>query len=354
MLHTRNYMLGLSGGVDSATTACLLKREGHSVQPVFMHNWDEDDHCHVAEDINLCNEICTHIGLSLDIVSYRKEYFDRVFNTCLEMFAEGLTPNPDILCNNLIKFDLLRKHAQQSGFDGLATGHYADIEKRDGEFALIQAPDPVKDQTYFLSQLTQEQLAYAVFPLGKYTKHETRQLAQSFKLPNADKKDSVGICFVGDRKFSSFLQEYLLTRPGNIITKSGTVVGKHKGLFCYTIGQRKGLGVGGVKDSLDSPWFVMDKIMDTNELVISQETNDLLKRSAKLAPIQWIRQEPHSLNLKAKLRHGPEMIECTLSLSEQPIVTFREAQIAPTPGQHVVFYHDNECLGGSMILETYS
>lgn len=344
-------MIGLSGGVDSATATALLLQKKHHVQPVFMHNWEEDDHCHISEDIDTCHQICQHFDLTLDVINFQKEYFKEVFETSLNLFDQGLTPNPDILCNRYIKFNHLIQYAQSQGFDGLATGHYAQIEQRDGEFALIQAPDPVKDQTYFLSQLTQEQLSYAVFPLGQYQKRTTRELAKTLNLPNAQKKDSVGICFIGERKFAKFLQEYLLTRPGSIITRDGLLVGKHQGLFCYTIGQRKGLGIGGVKNTADTPWYVIDKCLEQNQLIVSQNHDDLMKSSIKIEPIHWIRQSQNHTHLHAKLRHGPEMIECHV---QDQLVVFSSPQLAPTPGQYIVFYQNNECLGSSMILESFT
>lgn len=342
-------MVGLSGGVDSATTAALLINNSHSVQPVFMQNWEEDDHCHISDDIAECQAICKHLALTLDTVNFQHDYFEEVFKHSLDLFQAGLTPNPDILCNSRIKFKLLSDHAKKQGFDGLATGHYASTEKRDGQYALLQAPDAVKDQTYFLSQLSQMQLSYAHFPLGNYTKSETRALAKQFQLPNAEKKDSVGICFIGERKFANFLQQYLLTKPGDIITPVGTIVGQHQGLFCYTIGQRKGLGVGGIKNSLPSPWFVIDKDLASNSLVVSQDPDDLLKNGVTVEPIHWIRGEPEQKSLQAKLRHGPEFINIQVNGDH---IVFDTPQSAPTPGQHIVFYHEGECLGGSMILDT--
>lgn len=350
---SKRYMVGLSGGVDSATTTALLCEQNHIVSPVFMHNWEEDDHCHIAEDIKECEAICQHLGLELDTVNFQKQYFSDVFEHALELLQQGLTPNPDILCNSRIKFKLLSDYAKSQGADALATGHYAHIESRDGQYALLQAPDQIKDQTYFLSQLTQPQLAYAYFPLGQYDKETTRRMAKQYKLPNALRKDSVGICFVGDRKFASFLQKYLLTRIGDMVTTSGLVVGQHQGLFCYTIGQRKGLNIGGIKGADASPWYVIDKDLKQNQLIVSQNPDDLLRSYATLDTLHWIRGEPSVANLKAKLRHGPEFVECTLDISSKT-VHFHTPQTAPTPGQYIVFYHDNECLGGGMIIRTES
>ncbi|MCP8352608.1 tRNA 2-thiouridine(34) synthase MnmA [Candidatus Synchoanobacter obligatus] len=347
----KQYMVGLSGGVDSATTAALLMQQ-HLIQPIFMQNWEEDDHCHISEDIQECQNICQHLGCELLTVNFRDAYFSEVFQHSLDLFQQGLTPNPDILCNSRIKFQLLSDHAKKMGFDGLATGHYAHIEHRDGQYALLQAPDAVKDQTYFLSQLSQEQLSYAHFPLGAYCKEDTRRMAREFHLPNAERKDSVGICFIGERKFDHFLQNYLLTKPGDMVTKEGIVIGQHQGLFCYTIGQRKGLGIGGIKNSQPSPWYVIEKDLANNQLILSQNASDLLKSHVKVEPIHWIRGQPEQTVLQLKLRHGPEFVEGTL-LDEQT-VKFSKPQSAPAPGQHVVFYHQGECLGGSMILEAYT
>lgn len=350
-MHKKHYMVGLSGGVDSATTCALLQQEGHTIQPIFMQNWTEDDHCHISHDIQICQAVCKHLNTTLMQVNFQKAYFEKVFQTSLDLFQKGLTPNPDILCNSSIKFDLLSQYAKNNGYDALATGHYAHIEKRDNQYALMQAPDPVKDQTYFLSQLNQEQLSYAVFPLGHYQKQETRLLAKQFNLPNATRKDSVGICFIGDRKFSTFLQEYLLTQPGDIVTKDNLVVGKHKGLFCYTLGQRKGLGIGGIANSLETPWYVIEKNMDSNQLVISQDPKDLLKTHVRTLPIHWIREKPITDTLTAKIRHGPEFINCILH--SDTYIEFLTPISAPTPGQHIVLYNEGECLGGNMIIEAY-
>jgi tRNA-specific 2-thiouridylase len=346
---TKRYMVGLSGGVDSATTCALLQSQGHKVQPIFMHNWEEDDHCHISDDIAECEAVCNHLSLDLEVINFQQDYFNEVFEHSLQLLQQGLTPNPDIMCNSRIKFQLLSQHAQANGYDALATGHYAHTETRDGQIALIQAPDPIKDQTYFLSQLTQDQLSYAYFPLGQYSKSQTRGMAQNFQLPNAHRKDSVGICFVGNRKFDQFLQQYLLTRPGDMVTTDGLVVGQHTGLFCYTIGQRKGLGIGGVKHSSPSPWYVIEKDLPQNQLIVSQDESLLLKNHVQLEPIHWIRGIPETTKLKAKLRHGPDFINVTVDPVTHS-VTFQQPQLAPTPGQHIVFYLDDECLGGGMIL----
>lgn len=348
-MQKKHYLVGLSGGVDSATTCALLSQD-HDITAIFMQNWEEDDHCHIQDDLKDCEAIAKHLNIPLRTIRFQKAYFENVFKVCLDLFQKGLTPNPDILCNSEIKFKLLLDYAKKEGFDGLVTGHYAQIEKRDGQYALLQAKDPIKDQTYFLSQLTQDQLSFARFPLGAYPKSETRKLAKHYKLPNADKKDSVGICFIGERKFSDFLQEYLLTKPGEMVTASGQVVGQHKGLFCYTIGQRKGLGIGGVKDTLDTPWYVIAKDLEKNQLVVSQNPEDLLKRHLTVEPIHWIRERPSEINLKAKIRHGPEFIDCILRSDTE--IEFPDPVSAPTPGQHIVLYHHNECLGGAMILNT--
>lgn len=344
-----NYMVGLSGGVDSATT-CALLSEKHHVQPIFMENWEEDDHCHISDDIQICESVCQHLGLDLMRVNFQKAYFQDVFQVCLDLFQKGLTPNPDILCNRHIKFKLLSDYAKSQGFDKLATGHYAKIETRDGKFALLQAPDQIKDQTYFLSQLDQMQLEMALFPLGDYTKDQTRALAKQYHLPNALRKDSVGICFIGERKFSDFLQEYLLTKPGNIISKDGKVLGQHKGLFCYTLGQRRGLGIGGIANTEIIPWYVIGKDLENNQLIVSQDATDLLKSHVHTELIHWIRERPIQTQLQAKLRHGPEFVPCILHSDTH--IEFLDPQSAPTPGQHIVLYDQGECLGGNMITYT--
>jgi|AntRauTorckE5430_2_1112549.scaffolds.fasta_scaffold00163_10 tRNA-specific 2-thiouridylase len=349
-MQKKHYMVGLSGGVDSATS-CAILQEQHNITPIFMQNWEEDDHCHISEDLQICKDVCQYLELKLQTINFQKAYFENVFQVCLDLFQKGLTPNPDILCNSQIKFSLLSDHAKQQGYDALATGHYANIEKRDGQFALLQAPDPIKDQTYFLSQLTQDQLSFALFPLGKLQKNETRALAKKFQLPNAYRKDSVGICFIGERKFSNFLQEYLLCKPGDILSDTEQIIGKHKGLFCYTIGQRKGLAIGGVKNSLDMPWYVIEKRLEKNQLILSQDPMKLLQSHIHTSPIHWTRQKPHETQLQAKIRHGPDFVNCILHSDTH--IEFTTPVSAPTPGQHIVLYQNGECLGGNMILEAF-
>ncbi|UTC24165.1 tRNA 2-thiouridine(34) synthase MnmA [Candidatus Comchoanobacter bicostacola] len=347
-------LLGLSGGVDSAAAATILLEKGYDVQPILMHNWQEDAHCTIKDDIKDCQAICDHLGLTLDIINFQAEYRNRVFDHCLKLFKQGLTPNPDILCNSQIKFDVLKKHCLQKDCQYFATGHYAQTEKREGAIALMCAPDLIKDQTYFLAQLTQSQLDKTYFPIGNLTKNAVRDIALRQSLPNAHKKDSTGICFIGERRFDHFLKEHLLTRPGKAIDCTGKVVGTHDGLFFYTIGQRRRLGIGGVKHANPAPWYVIEKNLTDNTLVVSQNKSLLYKKVVKTETPHWIRAQISTHQpIQCKLRHGPNFVDAHI-ISQDPehaVIEFKEAQEAPTPGQYLVFYKDNECLGSAMITE---
>ncbi|MDC3180946.1 tRNA 2-thiouridine(34) synthase MnmA [Gammaproteobacteria bacterium] len=353
MNHSNKVMLGLSGGVDSATCAGLLLEQGYNLQPILMHNWQQDAHCHIEDDMKICQQICQHFGLELEIINFANRYRQEVFDHCLYLFQKGLTPNPDILCNRQIKFEALKHYALEQGYDYLATGHYAQCEKRDGENALLCAPDLIKDQTYFLSQLSQKQLDQVLFPIGHLEKSSVRQFAQRFNLPNAQRKDSTGICFIGERRFDHFLKEHLLTQPGDAVDVHGNHVGSHQGLFFYTLGQRRRLGIGGIKSAAQSPWYVLSKDLKNNQLILTQKKEDLLKSVVKTEKVHMIRtQISPSEVILCKLRHGPHMVEAKVSLLEDTaIVEFSSPQEAPTPGQYLVFYRDNECIGSAMIIE---
>jgi tRNA-specific 2-thiouridylase len=353
MSNLNKVMLGLSGGVDSATSAGILLKSGYQVQPILMHNWQDDQHCHIEDDLHACQQVCEHFGLSLEVVNFATIYRKEVFDYCLTLFQQGLTPNPDILCNRQVKFQALKNYAFENGFHYLATGHYARCEQRDGQNALLCAPDLIKDQTYFLSQLSQSQLDHVLFPIGHLKKDAVRQMASKLQLPNASRKDSTGICFIGERRFDHFLKEHLLTKPGDAIDMHGNIIGQHQGLFFYTLGQRRRLGIGGIKEAENSPWYVVKKNLSMNQLILTQNKQDLFKTFVKTEALHMIRTEisPHEI-ITCKLRHGPSRVEAKVSQQDQSaIVEFLSPQEAPTPGQYLVFYRDEECIGSAMILE---
>jgi len=350
-------IVGLSGGVDSAVAALLLKQQGHAVTAVFMKNWDEDDeagYCPAAEDLADARDIAARLDIELATVSFSAEYWSRVFTHFLDEYAAGRTPSPDIICNREIKFRAFLDHALAAGADYIATGHYARIA-RIPAVRLLQGLDTHKDQTYFLHTLTQAQLGRSLFPLGNLRKPEVRQLAREAGFPNHDKKDSTGICFIGERRFDAFLARYLKKNPGEIRTLDGTVVGEHTGVMFYTLGQRQGLGIGGRHGGSGKPWYVIDKDMVHNILVVAQGVDHpaLFKQGLRASSLHWISGQAPSppFVCTARIRHQQPLQACTLmSLTGQEgSVVFAQPQRAITPGQSVVFYSGEECLGGGII-----
>jgi tRNA-specific 2-thiouridylase len=351
-------MVGMSGGVDSSVAAYLLQQQGALVEGLFMKNWDEDDdsdYCTYRQDLADAQQVADKLGIKLHKVNFAAEYWDRVFSYFLAEYQAGRTPNPDILCNKEIKFKAFLDYAQQLGADLIATGHYARSHQQGGHWQLLKGQDANKDQSYFLYALNQQQLSYSCFPLGTYTKQQVRQLAHDLGFTNHNKKDSTGICFIGERKFSSFLQGYLPAQPGPIVTPEGQVIGEHQGLMYYTIGQRRGLAVGGVKDSPEAPWYVAAKDMDANRLVVvSGKDHPLLYRSGLVAEqVHWINPpSPHlPLNCQAKIRYRQKDQACCLTtLADGKLqVDFVQPQYAIAAGQSVVFFTDELCLGGGVI-----
>ncbi|MGI9271364.1 MAG: tRNA 2-thiouridine(34) synthase MnmA [Woeseiaceae bacterium] len=355
-LKNRRVILGLSGGVDSAVAALLLKDAGADVHALHMTNWEDDDgYCTAADDLQDARLVCEQLDIPLHHVNFSTQYRDRVFEYFLDEYRAGRTPNPDVLCNREIKFGVFREHAKRLGGEFLATGHYARTAMVDGQTALLKATDLRKDQSYFLHAVSKEALAETVFPLGDLDKTEVRQIARDRGLRIHDKKDSTGICFIGERPFREFLSTYLPANPGPIQTPDGAEVGEHTGLMYYTLGQRQGLQIGGRKDAGDEPWYVVDKDLKSNVLVVAQGATDLLLSHALIAiDPSWINGAPDELDeglrCQAKVRYRQDDQACTVSHTEDALrVTFDEPQRAVAPGQFVVFYTADRCLGGAVI-----
>ncbi|MGB5540342.1 MAG: tRNA 2-thiouridine(34) synthase MnmA [Gammaproteobacteria bacterium] len=350
-------IVGLSGGVDSAVAAKLLLDAGHDVSAVFMKNWDDDDDaafCPAAQDLADARDIAARLGIELRTVSFSAEYWNRVFAFFLEECAAGRTPSPDIICNREIKFRAFLDHALQLGADCIATGHYARIEKQP-VVRLLKGVDVRKDQTYFLHTLDREQLAGSLFPLGGLHKQEVRNMARAAGFANHAKKDSTGICFIGERRFDEFLARYLAANPGEIRTLDGQTVGRHQGLMFYTIGQRQGLGIGGLKQSTGEPWYVAGKDIAANILYVVQGTNHpaLFRPGLLASQVHWIAGTSPGTDFEctARIRHQQPVQACTVHGDGDggTRVEFAEPQRAIAPGQSVVFYSGDECLGGAII-----
>jgi len=355
-----SVVVGVSGGVDSAVAAFLLKQNtAYDVQAVFMQNWEDedDDYCTAVEDFRDATGVCELLGIPLGSVNFSAEYWKNVFSGFLDEYNAGRTPNPDVLCNSEIKFKAFLHHAQSLGAEKIATGHYVQTDQSaDGKSRLLRGADNNKDQSYFLHTLDQEQLAHSVFPVGDLNKTDLRDIAQKLDLQVHNKKDSTGICFIGERKFRDFLAEYVAARPGNIITTEGNILGKHEGIAFYTIGQRQGLGIGGSADYSNDPWYVSDKEVSRNELTVVQGHDHpaLHKNALRAVKLHWIRETPSDkYNCTAKTRYRQQDKECTIHFESdsEAVVQFKSSVRAITPGQSVVFYNGNECLGGGIIKE---
>ncbi len=350
-------IVGMSGGVDSSVSALLLLQQGYQVEGLFMKNWDEDDgteYCTAKEDMADAQAVCDKLGIHLHSANFAAEYWDNVFEHFLEEYKAGRTPNPDILCNREIKFKAFLEYAQMLGADMIATGHYVRRGERDGHTVLLKGLDPNKDQSYFLHQVGEEELKLTLFPVGELEKPEVRRLAEEHGLITHNKKDSTGICFIGERRFSDFLKQYLPAQPGKIETPNGDVIGEHQGLMYYTIGQRQGLGIGGLKDYPEEPWFAAAKDLDRNVLIAVQGQHPLLYADwLHAGDIFWISGEAPELPLrcKAKVRYRQSDQDCTVEATPEGgyKVVFDQPQRAVTPGQSVVLYLDDLCLGGGVI-----
>ena len=354
----RNILVGISGGVDSAVSAWLLREQGLAVRGMFMKNWDEDDrdgHCSAAEDLADAQSVCAQLGIELHTRNFAGEYWENVFEYFLAEYRAGRTPNPDVLCNREIKFKTFLEHALDLGADHIATGHYARVAWRDGHYRLLKARDANKDQTYFLHALGQHQLRHALFPLGELHKPEVRHIAGRLGFVNAAKKDSTGICFIGERKFKEFLGRFLPASPGEMRTPEGKLLGQHDGLMYYTLGQRQGLGIGGSQGGSGEPWYVVGKDLDSNTLLVAQGHDHplLFRDELEATQLNWIAERPTELPFRctAKTRYRQADQACTLTEldGERCQVRFDQPQRAITPGQSVVFYLGDECLGGGVI-----
>ncbi len=353
----QKVIVGLSGGVDSSVAALCLLEQGYDVEALFMKNWDEDDdteYCTAMQDFADASAVAAELGIVLHGANFAREYWDRVFEYFLAEYQAGRTPNPDILCNKEIKFKAFLDYALRLGADYIATGHYAQTGCDDaGLTTLRKGVDPSKDQSYFLHQVSHQALAKTLFPLGTMHKTEVRERAKAAGLPTFDKKDSTGICFIGERRFSDFLATYLPAQPGKIYAVTGEELGNHQGLMYHTIGQRQGLGIGGTKDFGDAPWYVVDKDLDNNRLMVAQGNQhpSLFKNRLTVVAPFWIGGLPgQEFHCSAKIRYRQLDQRCSVLCAGNTLsVEFDEPQRAITPGQSAVFYDGDRCLGGGVI-----
>ncbi len=359
-MSTGTVIVALSGGVDSAVTALLLRDAGYAVECLHMSNWDDDDgYCDAARDFQDARRVAAALGLPLHRVSFAREYRERVFAHFLAESERGRTPNPDVLCNREIKFGVLRRYAERLGGQWLATGHYARVGRDAGRPQLLKGKDPGKDQSYFLHAVAEDDLRNVLFPLGELTKREVREIARTARLPVAEKKDSTGICFIGERPFAEFLARYVAAQPGTIRSIDGAPLGRHAGLAFYTLGQRHGLGIGGIADRPDAPWYVVGKDTERNELIVAQGADhpSLFSDAAFASGMHWINGPPAGwgpgarLRCSAKTRYRQPDQACTVVAGDGDTieVRFDTPQRAVTPGQYVVLYDGARCLGGATI-----
>jgi tRNA-specific 2-thiouridylase len=359
-VNAARIIVGMSGGVDSSVAALLRKNAGESIAGLFMQNWDEeaDSGCRAEDDRRDALAVCGRLGLPFHARNFAREYWSGVFEHFLAEYRAGRTPNPDVLCNREIKFKTFLDEARRLGAEKIATGHYAQVVHRGGAWRLLRGVDADKDQSYFLHQLGQEQLESTLFPIGHLPKAEVRRLALAAALPTARKKDSTGICFIGERDFREFLSRYLPARPGEIRSVDGSLVGQHDGVFFYTLGQREGLHIGGIRGRAAAPWFVVGKDVARNVLVVDQGSDSPWLQSTRLdsEPAHWIRGAPPAAEFRcsAKTRYRQRDEACTVTVAADGgvQVVFDRPQRAVTPGQSVVFYREEECLGGAVILAT--
>ena len=356
-MDNKKIMIGMSGGVDSSVAALRLLEQGHEVTGLFMKNWDEDDgseYCTAKEDLADAQQVSDKLGIELKTVNFAAEYWDNVFEDFLSEYAAGRTPNPDILCNREIKFKAFLDYATELGADYIATGHYTQIAQQHNQFQLLRGLDNNKDQSYFLYTLGQTQLSRSLFPIGNMEKPAVRELAQKAGFINSRKKDSTGICFIGERKFKDFLQRYLPAQPGLMNTPEGETIGEHQGLMYYTLGQRQGLGIGGIKSAAEEPWYVVEKDLKNNILVAQGHDHTLMQSNTlNASQLSWVSGQAvsNSFRCTAKTRYRQKDQACQVTLigDDHCLVQFDDPQRAVTPGQSVVFYNNEVCLGGGII-----
>lgn len=352
-------MVAMSGGVDSSVTALLLKRRGEPIAGLFMKNWEDDDGrdgaCAAEDDAADARAVADQLGIPFHARNFALEYWESVFEEFLAELRAGRTPNPDVLCNREIKFKTFLDHARDLGAETMATGHYARRDELDGRFRLLKGRDANKDQSYFLYMLDQAQLERARFPVGDLEKPELRRIAADAGLPTADKKDSTGICFIGERDFDGFIARYLEASPGAILTTDGRRIGEHRGLIHYTLGQRKGLGIGGVSGFPEAPWFVVHKDLPGNRLFVTQDPDDphLVADRLVATRLTWIAGEAPAddggLSAKIRYRQPDQPVAIEALDADRLELRFHSPQRAITPGQSVVLYRGEECLGGGII-----
>ena len=363
MHNKKHIVIGLSGGVDSSVAAWLLKSQGHKVLGIFMKNWDDEDtdtYCTSKQDFLDAAAAADVLGIEFDAVSFSKDYREKVFKDFLHEYSVGRTPNPDVFCNSEIKFKSFLKYSHDLGAKYIATGHYSRaVIGEKGIYKLLKGCDENKDQSYFLHRLSQAQLSSSIFPLGELKKNQVRDLAKEIGLPNAKKKDSTGICFIGERPFRDFLSKYLKANPGPICNIDGEKIGKHEGLSYYTIGQRKGIGIGGLSNTLtkkeysEKPWFVVAKENSSNTLIVAQghDNPHLLSSSLNATNSSWVSGNSPSFDeIQAKIRYRQKTFSTLLTCKGSEFsLRFKEPQWAVTPGQSAVLYNGLECLGGGII-----
>jgi tRNA-specific 2-thiouridylase len=359
----KKVVVGMSGGVDSSVTAMLLKQQGYDVVGLFMRNWEygiKGSQCPNRIEFEDAKKVGKLLDIEVKGKDFVEEYRTKVFDVFLEGLKKGLTPNPDILCNREIKFNVFLNEAKKMGADFIATGHYAKIAQYNDHYVLDTPKDDSKNQTYFLHALSSKQLSHAMFPLADLTKKEVRELAKEHHLPVSNKKDSTGICFIGNQKFDEFITQHLKATPGDIVDENGKIIGQHKGLICYTLGQRKGIGVGGIKETQGAnnthkPWYVAKKDMRNNTLTIVQDTNHplLMSESVEASHIHWVLEKPPKVGdkLMAQLRYRQQKQACTVIQTDENkvLVQFDKPQRAVTLGQSLVLYDGVYCLGGGVI-----
>ena len=367
----KKVIVGMSGGVDSSVSAYLLMQQGYAVEGLFMKNWDEDDgteYCTAITDLADAQSVADKLGIHLHTANFAAEYWDNVFELFIKEYKAGRTPNPDILCNKEIKFKAFLDYAETLGADFIATGHYArrcesENNSTGNSASLLKGLDNNKDQSYFLHAVSGSRLAKTLFPLGEIEKPEVRRIASEQGFENHDKKDSTGICFIGERRFKDFLQQYIPAQPGDIKTETGDAIGRHQGPMYHTIGQRQGLGIGGLANASDDPWYVLEKDLEHNVLVVGQGNQNpkLFSNTLTASEIDWVQSKPAEFPFQcmAKSRYRQPDQSCTINIDDSGansryIISFDSAQRAVTPGQSVVLYQGDVCLGGGIIESTYN